>query len=72
MAIEKVKLMHECFPKHLCMGTRMKGDEVSEEGKQKRAKIESKVGTKYRSSKGLAIARANRPPGLLLPDEVCK
>ena len=37
MAIENEKLMQECFPKHLCMGTsRTKEDnDTEEEGKQK-------------------------------------
>ena len=48
MAIEKVELMHECFPKHLCMGTaRTKDKEIEKECKQKKMKMErSKVGTK--------------------------
>ena len=41
MAIEEVELMY----KHLNMGTRLKEDET-EYGKQKRVKIESKVGMK--------------------------
>ena len=38
MAVKKVKLMQECFPKHLRMGTsRMKENkETEEESKQKR------------------------------------
>ena len=37
MAIEKVELMHKCFPKYLCIGpARMKENkETEEEGKQK-------------------------------------
>ena len=35
MAIEKVKLVHEYFPKHLHMGTaKIKVDKLTEEGKQ--------------------------------------
>ena len=46
MAMEKVELMHECFPKHLHMGTaRMQDDKETEEDNQKRVKIEiNKVG----------------------------
>ena len=47
MAIENGLLMHECFPKHLRMGTAKKEDkETEEEDKQKRVEIENKVGTK--------------------------
>ena len=47
IAIEKVELMQECFYKHLRMGTaRMKEDKETEQDKQKRVKIESKVGKK--------------------------
>ena len=44
MAIEKVKLMHEHFPKYLHMGTvGMKDDkETGEEAKQKRVIIKKK------------------------------
>ena len=53
MAIEKVEFMHECFHKHLCMGTVRKREdkEKEKEGKQKRVKTErSKVGTKPKIS----------------------
>ena len=41
MAIEKVELMHECFPKHLSMATaRMKENKEISEGKKKREKME--------------------------------
>ena len=49
MAIGKVELMYQCFPKHSYMGTaRMKQDKENEkEVKQKRVSIErSKVGMK--------------------------
>ena len=49
IAIKNGGIMHECFPKHLCMGTaRMKEDKETEEKyKQNRVKMErSKVGTK--------------------------
>ena len=40
--------MHECFPKHLCMGTaRMKQDREREEDKKRCVSMEKcKVGTK--------------------------
>ena len=43
MAIGNGELMHECFPKHLCMGTaRLKKDnETQEEGKNRRMNVES-------------------------------
>ena len=64
MAIGKLELMHVCFPKHMRMGTAgMTEDKETKEGKQKRVKMESKVGPKQRSLKGLAIARAYRHPG---------
>ena len=46
MTIENEELMHECFPKHLCMGTaRMKQDR--EEDKNRCVSMErSKAGTK--------------------------
>ena len=38
MAIEKGELMHECFPKHLCMGTaRIKLDKEIKEDSKKEA-----------------------------------
>ena len=41
MAIEKVELMNECIPKQLRMVTaRMEEDKETEEGKQKRMKME--------------------------------
>ena len=49
MAIGNGELLHECFPKHLRMGTaRMKQDkETEEEGKKGGVSIErSKAGTK--------------------------
>ena len=53
MAIEKVELTHECFPKHLRMGTaRMKESKETEEGKQKRVKMErNKIGTQKEVAK---------------------
>ena len=37
MAIGNRELMHECFPKHLCMGTaRMKSDKKTDEEDKKR------------------------------------
>ena len=52
-AKEKVELMHEYFFKHLSIGTaRLKEDnETDEEDKQKRVKIESKVGKPSCTSK---------------------
>ena len=43
MSIGNELLMHECFPKHSCMGTaRMKEDKVTEEeGKKRGMRIES-------------------------------
>ena len=49
MAIVDVELMHECFPKHSCMGT------AREEGKKRGVSMErSKAGTKKRSPDGLS------------------
>ena len=40
IAIEKVELVQECFPKHLSMGTaRIEDHEIEEQGKQKIVKI---------------------------------
>ena len=53
--------MHECFPKHLCMGTaRMKYDKETDEGGKKRgASMEkSKAGTK-KSPDGLSHPKQN-------------
>ena len=44
MAIGNVELMHECFPKHKSMGTRMKQDKETEEGKKRGVSMESKEG----------------------------
>ena len=52
MAIRNGELMHECFPKHLRMGTaRLKLDnETKEEGKKRRINVErSTADTKERS-----------------------
>ena len=48
MAIGNVELIHECLPKHLCMGTvTMKYDKETQEGKNRGVSMErSKVGTK--------------------------
>ena len=48
MAIENAELMQECSPEHMHIGTViLKYDkETEEEGKQKRVKMKSKVGTK--------------------------
>ena len=48
MAIGNLELMHECFPKHLRMGTaRMKYDRERDEDKKRCVSMErSKAGTK--------------------------
>ena len=62
MAIGNGELMHECFPKHSCMGTaRMKEDKDTDEETQKRGlSMEiSKVGTKERSPDGPSLPNQN-------------
>ena len=62
MALESGELMHECFLKHLRMGTaRMKLDkETDEEGKKRGLSMErSKAGTKKRSPDGLSHPNQN-------------
>ena len=43
---------------------------MEEESKQKMVKMERTVGTKKKSSDGLTVARAYRPPWSLLPEAV--
>ena len=54
MAIGKVELRHECFPKHLHIGrARMKEDnETDDEGKRGVSMERRKAGTKERSPDG--------------------
>ena len=68
-----MELIHESSPEHLRIGTaRLKSErETEEDGKRKRAKMErSKVGAKKINPDGLTIARAYRPQGSILPQEV--
>ena len=54
MAIGNGELMHECFPKHLRMGTaRMKQDNETDEGGKKRgvSMEKCKAGTKKKESR---------------------
>ena len=62
MAIENGELMHECFPKHLRMGTaRTKRDkETDEDGKKRGVSMEkAKRGTNKRSPVGLSHPNQN-------------
>ena len=62
MAIGNGELMHECFPKHLRMGTaRMKQDKETDEGGKKRgvSMEKSKAGTKKRCPDGLSPPNQN-------------
>ena len=48
MAIENLKLIHECSPEHMRMGTAtlISDKETEEESKQKRVNMESEVSIK--------------------------
>ena len=62
MVIGNGELMHECFPKHLRMGTaRMKYDkETDEDGKTRGVSMErSRAGTKKRIRNGLSHPNQN-------------
>ena len=61
--------MHECFPKHLRMGTaRMKLDEEREEHKKRCVSLErSKADTKKLSPKGLNYSSVLSSPGIATP-----
>ena len=70
MAIENVVLIHDCFPKHLGMGTaRMNEDKETGEGKQKILKMRSKVGTE-KNHNGQTTAQACRSLGSQFPKAV--
>ena len=62
MAIRNWELMHECFPKHLRMGTaRLKYDNgTDEDDKMRGVSMEkSKASTKERSPDGLSLYNEN-------------
>ena len=66
--------MHECFPKHLRMGTaRMKYDREREEDKKRCVSMERsiyKACTKNEVPKAKTTAQAYLPPGSLFPKTV--
>ena len=47
MAIENEKLMHECFPKHLCMGTSRTKEKIDTEEEDNDTEEEGKQKSKY-------------------------
>ena len=64
MKIGNEELMHECFPKHMCMGTaRMKYDRERAEDKIW-VSMESKAGTKKLGPKGLNYTSFLSSPGV--------
>ena len=62
MAIGHGELMHDCFPKHSCMGTaRIKEDKETDEDDEKRSVSmeRSKVGRNKKSPDGLSHLNQN-------------
>ena len=71
MAIGNGKLMHECFPKHMSMGTaRMKEDGDRSRKAEKNNYGKKKSGIEIKKFRCLAIDRVYVPSGTLLPKVV--
>ena len=71
MTIKSVKIMHQCgnhAPKHLCTYGYSKIEiQQTEEGKQKRVKMERTVGMKKRIPDGLSVAQVYCLPRVTTP-----
>ena len=71
MATGNGELMHECFPKHLRMGSSKNEIRQRKEVKKRCVSMErSKAGTKNEVLKPQIIAQAYLPPGWLRPETV--